>query len=125
MSTATIRTELFDIAAEFETTDQAAIAKIDRWIVRAQRHVAKEVAGAEYDTLVAYKAAELMTLAAPSTALTTGEGALLKEKGDNVEYVYANTEGERAKRAAEFKTEFDTRMGTLAIGGFVTSDPGC
>lgn len=125
MSSATIRDELFDIAPEFETTEPGALSKVDRFIVRAQRYVSQEVAGSEYDTLVAYKTAELMTLAKPTASSSESLGALLKEKVDNAEYTYANADDVRMKRAQGYRSEFEERMSVLCVGGFITSNGGC
>lgn len=119
-----VNEEIFDIAPEFETEDSGALLKIDRFIVRAQRFVAREVAGAEYDYLVALKTAELMTLAKPGSQAAGAEVVVLEEKSDNASWKYANPEALRLARAADFAKQFEDRMAELCIGGFVTSN-GC
>lgn len=108
----TIRIELFDIAPELETVDVAELERVDRFIARAQNYVDADLVGDEYDLLVAYKTAQLMTLASPGS-IADGTGALLKEKVDNAEYTFANSDDAKAKRAKEFSDQFETRINEI------------
>jgi len=63
MSISTVRTVLFDIAPEFETTDSTAISRIDRFIGRAQNMCNATLAGDKYDEAIAYLSAHRLTLA--------------------------------------------------------------
>jgi len=107
-----IRTELFDIAPELQSAVQADLDKIDRFIARAQKHVNADIVGDEYNLLVAYKTAELMTLAKPGSQ-SAGASVLLEEKVDNAHYKFANSDEAKAKRAKEFADEFEKRIGEI------------
>lgn len=119
----TILQDLFDIAPEFEVeeTDTDALEKIDRFIERAKRKVDKTAVGNEYDELVAYKTAELMTRALPASA-SNGFEVVLSEKVDNGEIRYGNSDDAKAKRIKEFSDHFNERMGILCVGGLVMSN---
>lgn len=107
-----IRIELFDIAPELavEDADTAGLEKINRFIGRAQKYVNADAVGDDdYNLLVAYKTAHLMTLAKPGS-VADGNGALLKEKVDNSEYTFANSDEAKMKRAKEFSDEFERRI---------------
>ena len=126
MSTEAIRLELWDIAPELQPADgdTNALEKVDRFIVRAQRYVAREVAGAEYGTLVAYKTADMMTKAELNTLAKQVQDnpVLLKEKVGQAEYTYADRLKQLQEAQGVYASEFEDRMSVLCVGGFITSN---
>lgn len=101
---------LFRVAPEFKATDSDTLAEIDAWILDAQRYVNGDIFGDEYNVLVAYKCAELMTGAKPIEAITTGQGEVLEETVDNAKYKYASAAKAKADREKHFADQFEKRL---------------
>ena len=90
MSTASVRAVLFDIAPEFETVDVTELARIDRFIVRAQQSVNSNLWGDKNDEAVALLAAHSLTMSLSSTSKL---GIVKREKTSMGEIEYQGGEG--------------------------------
>lgn len=127
MSTASVQLILFDIAPEFETTDQTQLDKIGRFITRAMLHVNETLAGDTYNELVAYLVAHQLTVAKPASAvggIAVSGGALLSEKVSKTAYTYAGRGDHDGNHwETKYGRQFDAMMKTmLPYGPMVLSD---
>lgn len=92
MSTSSIRTILFDEAPSFETEDATALARIDRFIVRASRKINEDAAGDDYDEAVALLALHNLSLSGLDGTGDEARGPISSEKTDNASVSYAKPE---------------------------------
>ena len=121
MSISTVRTVLFDIAPELETTDSTAISRIDRFISSAFTMCNASLAGDKYDEAVAYLTAHRLTLS--SKSLPTA-GLLAEVQVDNARTRFSETlkaHGEYGE--TKYGREYSRIMGSLfvipeALGGY-------
>lgn len=89
-TTASIRTVLFDLAPSLTTEDTDTLARIDRFIVRAQNGINEDAAGSDYEEAVALLTWHNLLLSDRDAQGSAGDGLLLKEQVDNARYEFAD-----------------------------------
>lgn len=97
MNISQVRQRLFDIAVEFETTDTAKLARIDRFIQSSIDECNEECFGAKAIDYVAYMTAHELTLS-PSTAnsnnslnLANSQQTITEKVIGDVKFKYGNS----------------------------------
>ncbi len=120
MSISTVRTVLFDVAPELETTDSTAISRIDRFIARAQRQCNASIAGDQYDEAVAYLTAHRLTMS--SSTIPTA-GFLAEVQVDNARTRFSDqTKAYGDFGETRYGREFERIMESLFVIPEVLSD---
>lgn len=117
MSTASIRTILFDVAPELETVDATALARIDRFIERVTGRLSSTVFGDKYDEAAAYLTAHLLTRA--TTAVSSSGGTVTREKVGDVEVQYAASSASSASTdysSTKYGQEYQALLRTCYAG---------
>lgn len=105
MSTETIRAILFDIAPELTTEDEAAIARVDRFIGYAVDEINRD-AYKKPDMATALLAAHKLTVAGRGGA---NQGAVTKERVGDLERGYAAPTGSKTSpySSTSYGVEFE------------------
>jgi hypothetical protein len=111
MSTASVRVVLFDIAPEFYTVDVTELARIDRFIVRAQQSVNSNLWGDKNDEAVALLTAHSLTMALASTSKL---GVVKREKTSMGEIEYQGGEGTSGVKGLYSGTSYGRQFSMLA-----------
>lgn len=112
MSTASIRTVLFDLAPSYYTIDTNALARIDRFIARATVHVNEGDDWEGYDEAVALLALHYLELRNIDANGDAGRGALTAEKTDNASVSYADGSKASKHGSTQWGARFDELMST-------------
>lgn len=113
---ATIREILFDVAPEFETTDETALARVDRFIDRAAEEINRDVWGTKADEATAYLAAHKLAMRSRA-AIGGSAGAVTRRKNGDFEEQYASTTAAGAGEygSTVYGSEFARLLGGLGV----------
>jgi hypothetical protein len=115
-----VRDILLDIAPEFATQDEAALARIDRFIGYAQGELTADAWGAKLDMATALLAAHKLTLAGKGGSAS---GPVIAEKVGDMSVTYADPTttngGLDPLDASSYGGQFKQLRSTVYIGGIL------
>jgi len=116
-----IRQTLFDLAPSYTTEDSVQIARIDRFIRRAQNRVNQELWGDTYEEGVAYLAWHNLLSAGIDSSGGAREGGLLEEKVDNAHFKYSDAagQGDGPHRSTWPGQQFDAMASSIIVEPFL------